>query len=220
MAQNGQLSARDLKPIGSGNLARGAAGAWNTMRLYIWQRWRIDIQPAGPRSSYRSLRWQWYFWNLWKAGKGNLAAYPGSSNHGWGLAVDVLTMAMANAIRRVGKLFGWSWDEGRRAGEWWHFRYVGGFDRPNPGPSLKFPVMRRGSGGPGQARSVRKIQKRLQAHGRRIKVDGRFGKGTHKKVRRFQRNNGLKADGIVGKKTWKKLNMSKRRLKRQRRRNA
>lgn len=38
---------------------------------------------------YRSLADQWKLWRLYKAGKGNLAAFPGTSNHGRGLAADV-----------------------------------------------------------------------------------------------------------------------------------
>lgn len=213
MAANGRLTAKELAPIASGQLASGgAAGAWNTMRLFIWQAWRIDIRPGGPRSSYRDFRWQTYFWNLYKAGRGNPAAYPGTSNHGWGNAVDVMTMAMANKIRQVGGKFGWSWDEGRRVGEWWHFRYIGGFSRPNPGTSLTYPVMRRGSGGVGQAHSVKKIQKHLRRHlkTRKIKVDGQFGLNTSRAVKRFQHKRNLKADGIVGQATWRALRSARR----------
>ncbi|MDJ0695261.1 peptidoglycan-binding protein [Mastigocoleus sp. MO_188.B34] len=59
-----------------------------------------------------------------------------------------------------------------------------------------YPVLRRGDSGP----KVRKLQKLLK-----IKVDGLFGPGTEAEVRRFQRDNALKADGIVGLKTWNAL---------------
>jgi peptidoglycan hydrolase-like protein with peptidoglycan-binding domain len=185
-------------------LEHRAAAAWNTMMLFIYGWKRVVIRPAGPRSSYRTLRWQRYFWNLFQAGKGNPAAYPGTSNHGWGRAVDVLTTLMAALIRRIGRIFGWSWDEGRRVGEWWHFRYVGGFKRPNPGPSLRYPVLKKGSGGPGQRAHVKACQRRLRKHlhTTRIRVDGDFGEMTKRSVRRFQRNHDLKPDGVVGRRTW------------------
>lgn len=37
----------------------------------------------------RSIADQWKYWNAFKAGKGPLAAYPGTSNHTWGNAADV-----------------------------------------------------------------------------------------------------------------------------------
>ena len=54
-----------------------------------------------------------------------MAARPGTSNHGWGIAVDVKTKQAAAWIMRNGAPYGWSHDEGARVGEWWHFRYVG-----------------------------------------------------------------------------------------------
>ncbi|MGA4507439.1 peptidoglycan-binding protein [Propionibacteriaceae bacterium G1746] len=44
---------------------------------------------SGSSSAYRTYDEQVYFWNLYLSGKGNLAARPGTSNHGWGLAVDI-----------------------------------------------------------------------------------------------------------------------------------
>jgi hypothetical protein len=79
--------------------------------------------PNGPASSARSVRAQRWFWDH----RPPAAAWPGTSNHGWGLAVDVRTRVAAAWILRNGHRFGWSWDEGRRAGEWWHFTYVGGY---------------------------------------------------------------------------------------------
>src|SRR3712207_5960631 len=83
--------------------------------------------PGGPASSARSVAAQRWFWNH----RPPAAAFPGTSNHGWGIAVDVKTRVAAAWILRHGARFGWSWDEGRRAREWWHFRYVGTY-RPRP----------------------------------------------------------------------------------------
>jgi D-alanyl-D-alanine dipeptidase len=72
------------------------------------------------------------------------AATPGSSNHGWGCAVDMaldkygpgakavrhsspfIQWAIANA-----RSHGWSWEDQSEA---WHVRYVGGNDSPQPQP--------------------------------------------------------------------------------------
>lgn len=100
------------------------------MRSYIGKRHNVWIRPLGPNSSYRTYSAQLYYWNLYRSGRGNVAAYPGTSNHGWGKAVDVATTTMAYYIRRYGSKFGWSHAEGARVGEWWHFTYVGGYRAP------------------------------------------------------------------------------------------
>ncbi|OPJ64136.1 glucosaminidase domain-containing protein [Clostridium oryzae] len=54
--------------------------------------------------------------------------------------------------------------------------------------------------------NVRRIKRRLMELGYRyMNDDGKFGKGTRRAVKKFQKKNGLKADGIVGEKTWNKL---------------
>lgn len=39
--------------------------------------------------AWRSFEQQEHYWNLYMSGKGNLAAVPGTSNHGWGIASDL-----------------------------------------------------------------------------------------------------------------------------------
>lgn len=75
--------------------------------------------------SYRTLAKQWEKWNNYQAG-GNLAAYPGTSNHGWAVAFD-LNWSDPRAInwfhancRRFGFLFDVT-------GENWHITYQGGY---------------------------------------------------------------------------------------------
>lgn len=77
--------------------------------------------PAGPRSSARDRPSQDHFWRS----QPPPAARPYTSNHGWAIAVDIGGRRAAAWMMRNGHRFGWSWDEGRRVGEWWHFRYVG-----------------------------------------------------------------------------------------------
>lgn len=139
-AANGRLPSSALGSIPYGKLEHSAAVAWNDMRSYIGKRHGVWIRPNGPNSSYRTYAAQVYFYNLWKAGRGNTAAYPGTSNHGRGDAVDVLTTAMAYYIRKYGHLFGWSHAEGAQVGEWWHFTYVGGYKR-KPAPKPRYWYM-------------------------------------------------------------------------------
>jgi hypothetical protein len=123
VADNGVFTASNTDPIPGGRLWPEAAATWNAMRAaYIADGGNPDdFMPAGPVSSARPLEAQRYFY----ANQPPAAAYPGTSNHGWAIAVDVKTRAAAAWIMRHGPRYGWSHDEGARVGEWWHFRYVG-----------------------------------------------------------------------------------------------
>ena len=70
--------------------------------------------------------------------------------------------------------------------------------------SVLLPVLRRGDEG----ENVKALQALLKGYGHNIGiwgVDGKFGSGTEKGVKQFQKENGLEVDGIVGKETWTKL---------------
>jgi hypothetical protein len=136
--RNGDFTDANTAPIPGGRLWTEAARAWIDMRAAAIEAGvaPADFVPAGPASSARSVAAQRYFW----AHRPPPAAVPGTSNHGWGLAVDVRTRIAAAWILSHGHRFGWSWDEGRRVGEWWHFRYVGGY---RPRPRRRFPHLRR-----------------------------------------------------------------------------
>lgn len=175
---NGKLDARLLSPIdGGGKLHHLAARAWRALvdaarreaglpltytyggdyRSYASQEalFRTRYTPGGPGGGCKSWNGQ-----LWCKKSANLAtaAVPGTSNHGWGLAVDsawdddladgvgpddatAITShpgwkwLLANAHR-----FGWSWE---LQSEPWHLRYVAGnslppavlqFENPTPQP--------------------------------------------------------------------------------------
>ena len=180
---NGRIPGSALASIPGGRLERNAANAWNAMRQYIGSRTGVWIRPLGGQSSYRDIGGQNYFWSLYRSGRGNVAAVPGTSNHGWGKAVDIATTTMAALVRQHGPRFGWSWAEGRRVGEWWHFTYVGGSYRAKK----PFRVLRFKS----QGRRVRWVQRRLRAKGyKSVKVTGFYGEATRKAVWRFQRRRG------------------------------
>ena len=107
MSENGKLPASDLTPIPGGQLRKDAAIAWLAMRSFIGKETGVWICPTSPRTAYRPVQDQHYFWNLYQSGKGALAARPGTSNHGWGIAVDLPTPAMQAAVRQHGHTFGW-----------------------------------------------------------------------------------------------------------------
>lgn len=204
MATNGRLTDADLSPIFNGagprvQLSNSAAAAWNTLALHR----ETVMRVKGTVSAYRSYSSQEHFWNLYKAGKGNLAARPGTSNHGWGNAADVPD-ATQSSIKRFGERANWRKTEAMN--EPWHWNYAGGFERPNPGPDPGNPVLRQGSGGFCQDGFVKRAQERLKVHGHSVgRADGDFGPKTRDAVTQFQSEKRLKADGIVGRETWRHL---------------
>jgi hypothetical protein len=121
--QNGAFTTANTDPIPGGRLWPEAALTWNAMRAAALAEGiaGADFMPAGPNSSARGRAAQLNFWNH----RPPPAARPYTSNHGWGIAVDVLGRPARAWIMRRGMKWGWSWDEGRRVGEDWHFRYVG-----------------------------------------------------------------------------------------------
>lgn len=121
--ENGRFTSENTDPIPGGRLWPEAALTWNAMRAaYVADGGRAaDFAPAGPVSSARPRSAQDFFWRH----QPPAAAPPYTSNHGWGIAVDVRTRAAAAWLMRRGPAFGWSHDEGARIGEWWHWRYVG-----------------------------------------------------------------------------------------------
>lgn len=126
LVKNGQLKTSDLQAIPGGRLAKGApAKSWIAMRYFIAKRTggKVWIRPTGPNSSYRSLRVQQAFFAAHLRG-GPLAAKPGTSRHGLGLACDTPDAAGQRAISVVGEHFGWA--ANRVPGEPWHMEYVGG----------------------------------------------------------------------------------------------
>lgn len=217
--QNGRLPrsalARIAHPTYRVYLRRDAAAAWNSMCLAS----PIALWVAGAISAYRNYAEQVRA----KAIYGDNAATPGTSNHGLGIAVDLAALAMRAAIDRIGRKFGWAKAWSDASWEWWHLRWREGVwkPRPNPGISRRYPVLRKGSGGPGQARFVKEVQRCLRKAGfPAAEPTGEYGPGTRDRVRDFQALAGLRADGVVGTKAWLKLRSRRIRREVKRRRNA
>lgn len=205
---NGHLPLTALSPIASGvkceapagQLSNEAAAAYNTMALAAGQR----LATNGCDSAYRSYERQVYYWALYIQGVGNLAAHPGTSNHGWGTAGDESTWVQGY-LKLHGERFCWRKIEA--FSEPWHWNYLPGcFHRPNPGTNLHSPILRQHSGGPGQGIFVRKVQKLLRGHGdKTVTVDGDFGWQTRKAVEGFQKAERIKVNGVVSPRVWKHL---------------
>ncbi len=88
-------------------------------------------RPCGKKGDYKERNCstgftQWCAWEKYKAGKGNLASDPTdsngcSSNHGYGMAIDIDGTEARKWIRKNGEKYGWWW--GEAPSESWHFTY-------------------------------------------------------------------------------------------------
>lgn len=128
VAHNGVFTDTNTSPIAGGRLWQEAALTWNGMRAEFISGGGDPgrFRPGGPDSSARSIARQRAMKAEWTAkGQPQKAAVPGTSNHGWAIAVDIPYNDAQAWIMRNGSRYGWSHDEGARVGEAWHFRYVG-----------------------------------------------------------------------------------------------
>jgi LAS superfamily LD-carboxypeptidase LdcB len=90
-------------------------------------------------SGFRTVARQEYFWNCYQTkqcNNGNLAARPGTSNHGRGIALDVNTNCGSQTGAKPNcagsKVYQWLKNNGHKYGfkrtvqsEPWHWEYVG-----------------------------------------------------------------------------------------------
>jgi len=133
MSSNGQLDTSQLVQAANGApgqlLEKSTAAAWANMVAAAAQD-GVRLAPEaddGIPSCYRSLSAQQYAYDQYKNHGGNVAAVPGTSNHGWGTAVDVaITSAVKNWLDNNASRFGFSNAEGKASGENWHWVFVGG----------------------------------------------------------------------------------------------
>lgn len=208
---NGKLSRRQLAPlVGGGFLRSDAAQSYNAFSHWLRANGHSGLTNAGSASTYRALGnpadyarggpfTQWFAWKRYQAG-GNLAAQPGTSNHGLGLAVDFSGQSIQN-VAKYGPQFGWRKTEA--FSEPWHYCYVPGayaMVREWSG-SRAGDVLKSGSRGTGVVR----LKQLLRIKGywpRPLAINDGFGPVTARQVRKFQQSRRLKADGIVGGSTW------------------
>lgn len=203
MANNGELRSSELTAIAGGFLQHEAAESWKAPGGPE----AAGLRPGGPNSSYRVkgpiTRYgsQEYFY----AHQPPLAAYPGTSNHGWGLAVDLEAEWMRGWIDDHGAKFGWAKTEA--FSEWWHVNF-----RPGSGPfKPAFDPLQQGDRG----KRVKFYTKRLafihRAHGRAYldrpvgRPGAKFKDDVEMAVRRFQSDHKLEVDGVIGEETAHKI---------------
>lgn len=147
MASNGKLPASDLVTVSNGErLETMTASAWLDMvdacRAAIGIVLTISkggggYRPLGsPSDSPDQQYWastQWAAWNHYQKYGSPLAAYPGTSNHGWGTAADVYNWSSAwDWLRANSQRFSFVRDV---AGENWHHHRNTPYYPPTPAPA-------------------------------------------------------------------------------------
>lgn len=233
--RNGQLASTALEPCGIGRhrLEREAA---RSMRAMMKAAWRVGVR-LWATDSYRTYNQQvslfkrrydntkrntrhefWQGKNWWLKPKVAGAAVPGTSNHGWGLAVDFARKNPVGLIRPLDtRTLAWLAANGPKFGWWntvqsenWHWCWCLGDgpmpsavlaeekDYPNPPVPPVPKTLRLGDTG----EEVKILQMKLNKVGANLLVDGQFGPRTEQAVRRFQTGKGLTSDGVVGPETW------------------
>jgi Putative peptidoglycan binding domain/D-alanyl-D-alanine carboxypeptidase len=195
MASNGRLPKSELAPIPGGELRKDAAAAWNAPGGPA----DAGLRPTGSRSSYRTFAEQEYFWRLYQEG-GALAAEPGTSNHGLGIAVDLAEPWMRDWIDECGAKFGWRKTEAM--GEWWHVNFVGGVSFPT------FKTLKHGRRGPRVVKFTRRLAFIRRRNGKPYlhRQFWKFKDPVIEAVLAFQKAYGLTVDGEIGPKTAAMIN--------------
>ena len=125
----GQISVNDTIAVSNGQRLRKDSGAAFLQMAAAFK--QATGKSLGLTEGWRSYDRQVQLYNLYKAGKGNLAAKPGSSTHGKGTAVDINGMgavgsASFNWLRQNAPKFGYSWTGGGFSQvEPWHWDFKG-----------------------------------------------------------------------------------------------
>lgn len=121
--ENGRIPENELVEIsGGGMLESSAATAWERMREAAAEE-GVTLTPSSAHDTYRPLTVQ----QRLAGEKPNLAAEPGTSNHGWARAVDVSPEGR-EWVQENGERFGWVWPDWARPDrkdEPWHFEFRG-----------------------------------------------------------------------------------------------
>jgi hypothetical protein len=177
--------------------------AYGSLSAMVLAAKKVNVSLV-PADCYRDYAGQVY-WRTWwcNLGKCANAAVPGTSNHGWGKAVDMHDLS--GGLPTTGAAYKWMKANAGRFGwinpiltnEAWHWEWVGdggtmGGYKVRPG-LFTYPLK---SGMKND--EVALLQRTLIAKGYKLTADGSFGATTLTAVKSFQTKNKITADGIVG----------------------
>lgn len=167
--ENGKLSLSTLTRLSVGGyLTTAAANSFERLRL-AGARDGVNVTITSTADAYREYAiqerifteryiptyteyapgkvdkryWQGRYW--FRRRGTAAAAVPGTSNHGWAIAIDIANVGGFNStfyrwLSNNAPALGWSNDEGRSVGEAWHWTYKSGSDggggtAPSPTPT-------------------------------------------------------------------------------------
>lgn len=176
---NGQIPSSMLGNVPGSNagLLKPAALSYTAMHFHSLKTTGVSLHIVDGTVGrcYRSFGRQ----VLAKQQFGSNAATPGFSNHGWGLAVDLMTTSQRSAIDQVGAHYGWAKRCSDASWEWWHVKHNPGCTGATftPRPPRPDPLRHLG-------KRQRAAAERLLYHRRERKKEARTGRG-----RRWRRHN-------------------------------
>lgn len=220
---NGRIPAAQLVPLinfrpiqsGAGGLARADVAQQFALMAGAFER---DLgMKLSVSEGYRDFARQKLLRVEYLAGRGNLAAIEGTSNHGFAISLDLGSTVGTKTSRAYAWMkahaaaYGFVNDV---ASEGWHWTFkLKPTITPKPAAPA-FPLPRGSYFGPksGPAKSVsgyvshradlKRWQQRMKDRGWAIAVDGLYGKKTADVAKAFQRQKGLTPDGLIGASTW------------------
>jgi hypothetical protein len=221
---NGRIPGSLLCGIPGNNqkLRCDAARPWNAMHKAAKQLFGTLIAPCYGACAYRDITNQYRVRNeACRTGRRYMAAVPGTSNHGLGIAVDLGDGGrgrMRAAIDRIGARFGFSKRCSDASWEPWHIKYNPGCTGSTfkAGSSRRaackgtriggkcYHTLRRGHAR-GHKPEVRLVQRVLDRHCLNTPQHGKLTRAVRSDVKTFQRSARVRADGVVGARTWRPL---------------
>ena len=172
MASNGQIPSSWLGNVPGSNagLLKPAAAAYTAMHYHSLKTTGVSLAIVNGQvgRTYRSYARQVMAKQIY----GSNAATPGSSNHGWARAINLMTQAQRNAINRVGARYGFAKRCSDASWEWWHVTHNPGCTGATwkPAPPRPNPLRKLG-------KRQRAAAERLLWHRRERKREARTGKG-------------------------------------------
>lgn len=199
-----------------------AARAWNAMHKAARQLYGVFIAACAGSCAYRDLFNQIRVRReACSRGRCYMAAVPGTSNHGLGIAVDLAdggTGRIRAVIDRIGRRFGWSKACSDAGWEKWHLKYnpactgatfkAGSSRRAAcKGTRIRgkcLPTLRKGRAR-GHRPAVRLVQRILDRQCIAAPNHGKLTRATRQGVKTFQRTARIRPDGVTGARTWRAL---------------
>lgn len=126
--QNGRIPLAAMEYVGRGAI-NGEPQYLNPAAAAAWRGFVADVlRETGIllviTEGFRPLALQQHYWNTLPF---PLAATPGTSTHGWALAVDMANYARVDKalLRRLAQARGFSFATGDRVREPWHIEFIG-----------------------------------------------------------------------------------------------